>query len=371
MSKQNTPFRYDFVGSFLRPAELKRARADFQNGRIGADELKAAEDRAIRELVAKQQSAGYHVITDGEFRRATWHLDFMWGFHGVGHSRTEKGLPFHGENAMLDDTYLTGEVGVDSHPFVEHFKFVKELENENTVAKLTIPAPAQFLEQMVMPFAMENTSKYYPNAEKLVEDLAAGYRKVIADVYAAGCRNLQFDDCSWGMLVDPRACLIFDTDEKGLEAIKEQMLAANNLAMEGKPADLVINTHVCRGNFHSTYASSGAYDSVAKTLLARENVNAYYLEFDDERSGGFEPLAAVSGEKKVVLGLVTTKRPELEDKAAVIARIHEAAKYIPLGRLCLSPQCGFASCEIGNKLTEAQQWAKLSLVKEIAEEVWG
>ena len=371
MNKANTPFRYDDVGSFLRPAGLKRARADFQNGRIGADELKAAEDRAIRELVAKQQSAGYHVITDGEFRRATWHLDFMWGFHGVGHSRTEKGLPFHGENAMLDDTYLTGEVGVDSHPFVEHFKFVKELENENTVAKLTIPAPAQFLEQMVMPFAMENTRKYYPNTEKLAEDLAIGYRKVIADVYAAGCRNLQFDDCSWGMLVDPRACLIFDTDEKGLEAIKEQMLAANNLAMEGKPADLVINTHVCRGNFHSTYASSGAYDSVAKTLLARENVNAYYLEFDDERSGGFEPLAAVSGEKKVVLGLVTTKRPELEDKAAVIARIHEAAKYIPLDRLCLSPQCGFASCEIGNKLTEAQQWAKLALVKEIAKEVWG
>ena len=371
MNKANTPFRYDYVGSFLRPAELKQARADFQGGKIGADELKAVEDQAIRELVAKQQGAGYHVITDGEFRRATWHLDFMWGFHGVGHSRTEKGLPFHGENAMLDDTYLTGEVGVDSHPFVEHFRFVKALEDENTVAKLTIPAPAQFLEQMVMPFAMENTSKYYPNTEKLVEDLAAGYRKVIADVYAAGYRNLQFDDCSWGMLVAPKACMIFDTDENGLEAIKEQMLTANNLAIEGKPEDMVLNTHVCRGNFHSTYASSGAYDSVAKTLLARENVNAYYLEFDDARSGGFEPLAAVSGEKKVVLGLITTKRPELEDKAAVIARIHEATKYIPLDRLCLSPQCGFASCEIGNKLTEAQQWAKLALVKEIAEEVWG
>ena len=276
MSKQNTPFRYDFVGSFLRPAELKQARLDFQAGKIGADVLKAAEDDAIRALVAKQKAAGYHVITDGEFRRATWHLDFMWGFCGVGHSRTEKGLPFHGEAAMLDDTYLTGKVSVENHPFVEHFKFVKALEDENTVAKLTIPAPAQFLEQMVMPFAMENTRKYYPNTEKLAEDLAIGYRKVIADVYAAGCRNLQFDDCSWGMLVDPRACLIFDTDEKGLEAIKEQMLAANNLAMEGKPADLVINTHVCRGNFHSTYASSGAYDSVAKTLLARENVNAYY-----------------------------------------------------------------------------------------------
>ena len=371
MSKANTPFRYDFVGSFLRPAALKQARADFQSGKIDAAALKAAEDTAIRELVSKQKAAGYHVITDGEFRRATWHLDFMWGFQGVGHSPTGKGLPFHGEAAMIDDTYLTGKVGVDSHPFVEHFKFVNALEDENTVAKLTIPAPAQFLEQMVMPFAMENTSKYYPNTEKLVEDLAAGYRKVIRDVYAAGCRNLQFDDCSWGMLVDPRACLIFDTDEKGLEAIKEKMLTANNLASEGKPEDLVITTHVCRGNFHSTYASSGAYDSVAKTLLARENVTAYYLEFDDARSGGFEPLASVSGEKKVVLGLVTTKRPDLEDKAAVIARIHEAARYIPLDRLCLSPQCGFASCEIGNKLTEAQQWAKLALVKEIAEEVWG
>ena len=371
MSKANTPFRYDFVGSFLRPAELKQARADFQAGKIGTDELKAAEDAAIRDLVAKQKAAGYHVITDGEFRRATWHLDFMWGFRGVGHHPTEKGLPFQGEAAMLDDTYLTGEVGVDSHPFVEHFRFVKALEDENTVAKLTIPAPAQFLEQMVMPFAMENTRRFYPDTEKLVEDLAAGYRRVIADVYAAGCRNLQFDDCSWGMLVDPRACLIFDTDEKGLEAVKEQMLTANNLAMEGKPDDLVINTHVCRGNFHSTYASSGAYDSVAKTLLARENVNAYYLEFDDARSGGFEPLAAVSGEKKVVLGLVTTKRPQLEEKAAVIARIHDAARYLPLERLCLSPQCGFASCEIGNKLSEAQQWAKLALVKEIAEEVWG
>ena len=173
------------------------------------------------------------------------------------------------------------------------------------------------------------------------------------------------------MLVDPMACAIFDTDEKGLDAIKEQFLELNNMAISGKPDDLVINTHVCRGNFHSTYASSGAYDSVAQTLLARENVNAYYLEFDDARSGGFEPLAAVSGDKKVVLGLITTKHALLEDRESVIARIHKAAEYLPLERLCLSPQCGFASCEIGNKLTEAQQWAKLALVKEIAGEVWG
>ena len=367
----NTPFRYDYVGSFLRPAALKQARTDFQNGAIDAEALKAVEDEAIRDLVAKQKAAGYHVITDGEFRRATWHLDFMWGFNGVGHSPTKTGLPFHGEAAMLDDTYLTGKVSLDSHPFVEHFKFVKALEDENTVAKLTIPAPAQFIEQMIMPFALENTRKYYADNRELAEDIAAGYKKFIADVYAAGCRNLQFDDCSWGMLVDPRACMYFGTDEKGLEAIKEQLLELNNAAISGKPDDLVINTHVCRGNFHSTYANSGAYDGVAQTLLARENVNAYYLEFDDARSGGFEPLAAVSGDKKVVLGLVTTKRALLETKDGVIARIHEAAKYLPLDRLCLSPQCGFASCEIGNKLTEAQQWAKLALVKEIAEEVWG
>ncbi|WP_302682300.1 5-methyltetrahydropteroyltriglutamate--homocysteine S-methyltransferase [uncultured Ruminococcus sp.] len=365
------PCRYDFVGSFLRPDYLKNARADFEKGAITAEQLKEVEDKAILDLVAKQKKAGYHIITDGEFRRATWHLDFMWGFNGVGHSKTQTGLPFHGEAAMIDDTYLTGKVSVGDHPFVEHFKFVKVLEDENTVAKQTIPAPAQFLEQMIMPFALWNTKKYYNDTEELVQDISKGYRKVIADLYAAGCRNIQFDDCSWGMIVDPNAKAIFGVDDAGLEDIKKLLLRINNLAIEGKPEDLVITTHVCRGNFHSTYASSGAYDSVAETLFAGENVSAYYLEFDDERSGGFEPLKAVSGDKKVVLGLITSKKPELEDKQAVIDRIHDAAKYISLDRLCLSPQCGFASCEIGNKLTEEEQWAKLALVKEIAEEVWG
>lgn len=365
------PCRYDFVGSFLRPDYLKKARSDFENGAITVQQLKEVEDKAILDLVAKQKKAGYHIITDGEFRRATWHLDFMWGFNGVGHSKTQTGLPFHGEAAMIDDTYLTGKVSVGDHPFVEHFKFIKALEDENTVAKQTIPAPAQFLEQMIMPFALENTKKYYNDTEELVQDIAKGYRKVIADLYASGCRNIQLDDCSWGMIVDPNAKAIFGVDDAGLEDIKRLLLRINNLAIEGKPEDLVITTHVCRGNFHSTYASSGAYDSVAETLFAGENVSAYYLEFDDERSGGFEPLKAVSGDKKVVLGLITSKKPELEDKQVVIDRIHEAAKYISLDRLCLSPQCGFASCEIGNKLTEEEQWSKLALVKEIAEEVWG
>ena len=372
MSTLYTPFRYDYVGSFLRPAALKEARAGYEAGTITREELKAAEDAAIRDLVSKQKALGYHVITDGEFRRATWHLDFMWGFSGVGHHKTKEGLPFHGEQAMIDDTYLTGKISLEGeHPFVEHYRFVKALEDADTVAKQTIPAPAQFLAQLTMPFARANTAKYYDDTQELVDDLVEGYHRVIRQLYDAGCRNIQFDDCTWGMLVDPAAKGIYMTDEKVLKKIQEQYLAINNRAIEGKPEDLVINTHICRGNYHSTFASRGAYDEVAAVLFAKENVNAFYLEYDDARSGGFAPLASVSGDKKVVLGLVTTKSPKLEVKESVIARIREAAKYVPLERLYLSPQCGFASCEIGNKLTEEEQWAKLKLVKEIAEEVWG
>ena len=370
MSK-NTSFRYDYVGSFLRPEQLKKARAEYETGTITAEELKKAEDAAITDLVEKQKKAGYHVITDGEFRRATWHLDFMWGFNGVGHSATEEGLPFHDEAAKIDDTFLTGKISVGHHPFVEHYKFVKALEDENTVAKQTIPAPAQFFEQLVMPMNIEDTRKIYPNDEELIADLVAGYRKVIADLYAAGCRNIQLDDCTWGCFVDPKARIFFGTDDAGLEKLQKEFLEINNLVIEGQPENLVINTHICRGNFHSTWACTGAYDKIAELVFGKENVNALYLEFDDARSGGFECLKHASEDKKVVLGLITTKSPKLEDKNAVIARIHEAAKYVPLDRLYLSPQCGFASCEIGNKLTVEEQWAKLKLVKEIAEEVWG
>lgn len=367
-----TPYRYDVVGSFLRPEKLKQARKDYESKKISREELTQIEDECITDLVQKEKAAGLHVITDGEFRRATWHLDFMWGFDGVSHTPTKTGLPFHGEAAMIDDTYITGKVGVSgTHPFVEHFKYVKQFEDENTIAKQTIPAPAQFLEQMILPFALENTKKYYEDTEELVQDIAKGYKVVIQQLYDAGCRCIQFDDCSWGMLVDEKAPLFFQTDQEGLLKVQELFLRINNLAIEGKPEDLTINTHVCRGNFHSTYASSGAYDAFAKTLFAKENVHAYFLEFDDARSGGFEPLKEVTPDKKVVLGLVTTKLAKLEDKETVIARIKEASQYVPLENLCLSPQCGFASCEIGNKLTEEQQWAKVKLVKEIAEEVWG
>ena len=372
MSNLQTPFRYDFVGSFLRPEKLKKARRQFDEGKIDAAALKEVEDEAITELVSKIKELGYHVITDGEFRRATWHLDFMWGFDGIGHTPTKTGLPFHGEAAMVDDTYIVGKIGLTGeHPFVEHFRFVKALEDENTVAKQTIPSPAQFLAQFTMPFNRGCTEKHYPDEQELVNDIVAAYGKVIDDLYATGCRNLQLDDCTWGMFADKIGHTLYGTTREGIVEFQKAHKDINNKVIANAPKDMIINTHVCRGNFHSTYASEGAYDSVADILFGEENVNAYFLEFDDERSGGFAPLAKVSGEKKVVLGLITTKSPVLEDKQLVIDRIHDAAKYIPLERLYLSPQCGFASCEIGNKLTEEEQWAKLRLVKEVADEVWG
>ena len=365
--------RADFVGSFLRPEAIKDARLQFAAGSITPEELKAVENAAIRDLVSKQAGLGFKVVTDGEFRRQAWHLDFMWGFDGVGHAATKTGLPFHGEQAMIDDTFLTGKVAWKGcHPFIGHFQFVNSLAQEHGVeAKLTIPAPAQFLAQMVMPFALKNTRRFYSDNESILLDIASAYKAFIKAIYEAGCRRLQFDDCTWGMLVDPAALWMWETDEEGLKRIQEMNLRINNMAIEGKPADMFINTHVCRGNYHSTYANEGAYDKVAEVLFEKENVNAYFLEFDDSRSGGFEPLAHVSGDKMVVLGLVTTKSPALEFKSIVRQRIEKAAQYIPLDRLCLSPQCGFASCEIGNKLTEEEQWAKLRLVQEVAKEVWG
>lgn len=373
MANLTTPFRYDYVGSFLRPEKLKKARADFEAGKITREQLKEVEDACILELVAKIKELGYHVITDGEFRRATWHLDFMWGFDGIEHKKTVDGnTTFDGEAAMIDDTFMVGKISVKNHPFVDHFKFVKALEDENTIAKQTVPSPAQFYAYFTGAELLDTTLEIYGTEEAFAEDVIKAYGEFIEEIYAAGCRTLQFDDCVWGGLVNPKLAVAL-TGRRGeaLEEYKKVILALNNKVVEEAPADLTINTHVCRGNYHSTFFSSGAYDGVADLLFGEENVNAYYLEYDDERSGGFAPLAKITGNKKVVLGLVTTKTQKLEDKQSVIARIKEASKYVPLENLYLSPQCGFASCEIGNKLTEEEQWAKLKLVKEIAEEVWG
>lgn len=363
------PQRADHVGSYLRPAALKEARKLFAEGKITSQQLEDVKHEAIRQLVKRQKEAGLRIISDGEFNRTYWHLDFMWGFEGVGHSKGG-GVPFHSETAALDNTFLTGKIKAKPHPFIEDFKFLKQFEEDGISAKLTVPSPAQFFQQFLLPQNFLSTRKLYPTNEALIDDVAAAYQDFIRQFHAAGGRILQFDDCTWGAVVGDAAEHRYKAVGLALDTIKEQLLTVNNKALEGRPKDLTVTTHICRGNYHSTYFTSGPYDSVADYVFARENVDALYLEYDDERSGSFEALAKVSKDKKVVLGLITTKTPQLENREAIIARIHEAAKYIPLERLYLSPQCGFASCEIGNKLTEDEQWAKIALVNDIAREVW-
>ena len=370
----NAPFRCDIVGSFLRPGVLKQARADFNAGVIDAAQLKTVEDVAIRDLVAKQKAAGLKVVTDGEFRRSYWHLDFMWGLGGIERRTSREGYKFHDEETTADTAVVTGPISGENHPFVEHFKFVQALAGDDHVARQTIPAPIQTFSEVTLDRCdgqQESLRSVYPTDEALFDAIAAAYRTVIADLYAAGCRNIQFDDCTWGIYCDADFVAKTGMSPVDIQKVSELGVALNNAAIEGAPADLVINTHVCRGNYHSTYAFEGGYDPIAPYLFARENVQAFYLEFDTPRAGGFEPLKYVAEGKKVVLGLVTSKQPGLEDEDALIARINEAAHYIPLENLYLSPQCGFASCEIGNKLTEEEQWAKIALIQRVAKRVWG
>ena len=367
----NAPFRYDYVGSFLRPEELKQAREDFNKGAISREELTDIENRHITELIGKLKELGYPVITDGEFRRSWWHMDFFWGLNGIEKRLTRDGLHFHDEVTKAETAVITGKINGLNHPFIEHFKFVKQFEDEHTVAKQTIPAPAQLLVQLRLPEYREQNLSVYPDDSELKDDIVNAYHQVIQQLYDAGCRNLQFDDCTWTLYADRKMWPVFRINEEKLRVIAEEEIELNNRVLAYKPEGMVINTHVCRGNFHSTYASEGAYDPIAPYLFARENVDAFYLEYDDARSGGFEPLKHVPEGKKVVLGLITTKTGMLENKKQIIYRIHDAAQYVPLENLCLSPQCGFASTEEGNKLTFDQQWAKLRLIREIAEKVWG
>ena len=370
----NAPFRCDIVGSFLRPDVLKQARADFNAGVIDAAQLKCVEDVAIRDLVAKQKAAGLKVVTDGEFRRSYWHLDFMWGLGGIERRTSREGYMFHGEETTADTAVVVGPISGENHPFVEHFKFVHALADDGHVARQTIPAPIQTFSEVTLDRCdgqQESLRSVYPTDEALFDAIAAAYRTVIADLYAAGCRNIQFDDCTWGIYCDRDFTAKTGMTPADIQKVSELGVALNNAAIEGAPADLVINTHVCRGNYHSTYAFEGGYDPIAPYLFAHENVQAFYLEFDTPRAGGFEPLEHVADGKKVVLGLVTSKQPGLEDEETLVARINEAAQYVPLENLYLSPQCGFASCEIGNKLTEGEQWAKIALIQRVAKRVWG
>ena len=375
-NRTTSPFRYDFVGSFLRPAALKTARAQFAKGALDAAGLKKVEDAAIIELIQKEEAAGLKAVSDGEFRRSWWHLDFFWGLQGIEKKQLAQGYVFHDEETRAESAIVSGKLSGENHPFVDHFKFVRDHVSAGTQIKQTIPAPAQCLAELQRPENVAALRQVYGTDAAIVKDLAAAYHQVIEDLYAAGARTIQLDDCTWGMLAGNHAKGAETGDltarnDAVLDQNKQLYLDVNNEAIKDLPADLTINTHICRGNYHSTWASAGGYDSVADPLFNQENVKAYYLEYDSDRAGGFEPLKLVSDNKLVVLGLLTSKSGELEDRQTVIDRIHEAANYLPLDRLCLSTQCGFASTEEGNVLTEAQQWAKIALVKSIAEEVWG
>lgn len=368
--KRVAPFKFDNVGSFLRPAKLKAAREAFEEGSITQSELKNVEDITIKDLIEKQKEIGLEAITDGEFRRSWWHLDFFWGLGGIEKVDIGQGYKFAHVETRAETARLTGKLSGENHPFIEHFKYVQQFADDEIIARQTIPAPAQFLAELTRPENKEATDHHYPDEAELLNDIAAAYQTFIKELYEAGCRNLQLDDCTWGMIVDENYWKNLNADFT-VEDLSRKYVELNNEAIADLPEDLVVTTHVCRGNYRSTWASSGAYDTIAEVLFGEENVEAYYLEFDTERAGGFESLSKVSGDKQVVLGLFSSKLPELEDKEEIKARIEEASKYIDKDRLCVSPQCGFASTEEGNNLTEKEQWDKLRLVKEVADEVWG
>ncbi len=367
MTRNKPPFRADVVGSLLRTAPLKEARAKREQGAISAAQLKEVEDREIEKIIKKQEEVGLKVATDGEFRRSWWHFDFYGMLDGVEIYELDHGIQFHGVQTKPRSIRIKGKLGFSAHPMLEHFKFLKA--HTRVTPKMCIPSPAT-MHFRLEPNAVNPT--FYADRSAIFDDLAKTYRQAIGAFYDAGCRYLQFDDTAWAYLCSPAE--LKKARERGLNAerLAEDYAGVINQAVEGKPADMVITTHVCRGNFRSTWISEGGYEPIAEIMLGTLNYDGYFLEYDTERAGGFEPLRFLpKGNKLVVLGLVTTKTGTLEKKADVRRRIEEATKYVALDQLCLSPQCGFASTEEGNALAEDEQWAKLRMVVELADEVWG
>ncbi len=367
MPRTKPPFRADVVGSILRTAPLKEARAKREKAEISAAQLKDVEDREIEKVIKKQEEVGLKVATDGEFRRSWWHFDFYGMLDGVEIYELDHGIQFQGVQTRPRSIRITGKLGFSNHPMLEHFKFLKA--HTRVTPKMCIPSPA------TMHFRLEPNAiatKAYADRDAIFDDLAKTYRQAIRGFYDAGCRYLQFDDTAWAYLCSQAE--LKKARERGLAADR---LAADygrviNAALDGKPADMVVTTHICRGNFRSTWISEGGYEPVAQKLLGELNYDGYFLEYDTARAGGFEPLRFLpKGNKIVVLGLVTTKSGQLEKKDDIKRRIDEATKYAGLDQLCLSPQCGFASTEEGNVLAEDEQWAKLRMVVELAEQVWG
>lgn len=365
MHRSVPPFRADHVGSLLRSPRLKEARAKHADGQLPKAELTRIEDGEIRAIIAKQEAIGLSGITDGEFRRAYWHFDFLAGLDGVEMVEAE-GIKFAGVTSKAEAPFVNGKLGSQQHPQVAHFTFLKS--NTSRTPKMTIPSPSMLHYRGGRKMIDRTT---YPTMDEFYRDLGQAYKQVVGQFYAAGCRYLQLDDCSFAYLCDgaQRQMLKDRGDDPDRQAdIYAGMI---NAALEGRPKDLVVSTHVCRGNFRSTFIASGGYEPIADLLFNKVNVDAYFLEWDSDRAGGFEPLRFLPKHKTVVLGLITSKTGTIENKDFVKRRIDEASKYVSLDQLCLSPQCGFASTEEGNVLAEDEQWAKLRLVVEVANEVWG
>ncbi|MDH2413079.1 5-methyltetrahydropteroyltriglutamate--homocysteine S-methyltransferase [Nocardioides sp. CER19] len=364
------PFRADVVGSFLRPDSVHKARLDHEAGTLDDAGLRAVEDAAVRDTIAREVESGLRLATDGEMRRAWWHFDFFGGLGGVHVVESDHGIQFQGmatksQVLRVDDTITFPA----DHPMLEHFRFLRDNVPDGVVPKFSIPSPT------VLHFRLDadavTASDYGDDHEALFDDLAATYRAAVKAFYDEGCRYLQFDDTAWAYLCSDAE--LEKARDRGIhvEGLAERYAALINASLADRPDDLVMTTHVCRGNFRSTWISSGGYEPVAEPLLAGTGYDGYFLEYDTERAGSFEPLRHLpEGDKTVVLGLLTSKDGALEDRDAVKRRIDEATAYAPLEQLALSTQCGFASTEEGNVLTEDEQWAKVRAVVEIASDVW-
>jgi 5-methyltetrahydropteroyltriglutamate--homocysteine methyltransferase len=370
--RDKPPLRADHVGSLLRPAELLKARDDHAAGRIDDAELRAAEDDAIRDVVKVQQDAGLRSATDGEFRRASWHMDFIYSLDGVSKAPGDLKIEFHNEQGDIEFTpaamRIDGKLGVSETIFGDAFSFLKSCVSSEQTPKLTIPSPSMVHYRGGRASIDESV---YPDMDSFWADLVAAYREQVRRLGELGCTYLQFDDTSLAYLNDPKQREYMREIGGDAEHQHEAYIRHINEALAERPAGMSVTTHLCRGNFRSSWVASGGYDFVAESLFNQLDVDGFFLEYDDERSGGFEPLRFVPKGKVVVLGLITTKHGELEDRNLLRRRIEEASRYADLEQLCLSPQCGFSSTVEGNLLSREQQIEKLRLVVDVADEVWG
>ncbi|MCO7176121.1 vitamin B12 independent methionine synthase [Sporolactobacillus kofuensis] len=368
-TSKKAPFRFDQVGSLLRPAALKTAREQFLSGEIDQTALTQVEDEEIKKIVKKQIDLGLKAVTDGEFRRSWWHLDFLAGLNGVETYAQNASYKFKGAKTRDTNVRFNDKVSYNpNHPFFAAFTFLQNIVPDGILAKQTIPSPTLYFRDN----RDDNAVHYYQSRKDFLDDLATAYRKTIRHFYDLGCRYLQLDDTTWAFLINQIINAKSPEEKEKYEQIAKDSVTVINGALDNLPDDLTITTHICRGNFKSTFLFSGSYGPVA-SYLSQLHIDGYFLEYDNDRSGDFSPLGDLftqGSDKKVVLGLVTSKFPELESEELLHARIQEATNYVPLKNLCLSTQCGFASTEEGNKLTEEQQWAKLKLVIDTAKEVW-